>query len=143
MVSIAGRYSDATVQLDRSPTPATSLADRVADAVTRAGVHNPAVSLLQLDGVPYPVFVVRCGDSALPDERDIRARSRLTPRESQVALLLARGLSDKQIARTLGFKPACASRHGEKVRAKLGVSNRRHVRDALLGLNRPAATFAP
>lgn len=69
---------------------------------------------------------------ALPDVPRLRTRFGLTRREAEVTLLLAQGYSNKQIAQALGVKTACAARHGEKARAKLGVSSRRHVRGAII-----------
>jgi DNA-binding CsgD family transcriptional regulator len=48
----------------------------------------------------------------------------LTPREAEVARLLARGHTAKRIAAALGITPHTASRHTERILAKLGVSTR-------------------
>lgn len=49
---------------------------------------------------------------------------RLTPRERQVLDLIARGLTNKIIARDLGIGPGTVKAHVEKVIAKLGVADR-------------------
>lgn len=54
-------------------------------------------------------------------------RFRLTKRESQVARLLAAGLSNPEIAKTLGRSIHTARRHAESVLAKLGVASRTRV----------------
>jgi DNA-binding NarL/FixJ family response regulator len=59
-----------------------------------------------------------------------RGRSRratvagLTPREVEVLRLLARGMSNKQIANELSISRKTAGNHVEHIYAKLGVTNR-------------------
>lgn len=53
---------------------------------------------------------------------------RLTPREAEVALLLADRCSNKEIANKLGVTAYTAERHTERVLAKLGVNSRRLVK---------------
>ena len=48
----------------------------------------------------------------------------LTAREVEILRLLARGLSNKQIAKQLSISPKTASSHIEHIYTKLGVSNR-------------------
>jgi DNA-binding CsgD family transcriptional regulator len=48
----------------------------------------------------------------------------LTPREIEVLRLLARGLSNKQIAATLVIAPKTVGNHVEHIYAKTGASNR-------------------
>lgn len=64
-------------------------------------------------------------------EQELAERFGLTPRESQVAQLMAERRSHKEIARELGVKPNTARRHGERVLKKLGVSSRNEVSDVL------------
>ena len=63
----------------------------------------------------------------LPDAAALRARFRLTQREAEIALGLARGATDAELARDLGISPHTVRHHGESVFAKLGV----HLRKAL------------
>ncbi len=49
---------------------------------------------------------------------------RADPREVEILRLLARGLSNKQIAKQLSISPKTASSHIEHIYTKLGVSNR-------------------
>lgn len=48
----------------------------------------------------------------------------LTPREVEVLILLARGLSNKEIARQLVISPKTAGNHIEHIYSKIGASTR-------------------
>jgi DNA-binding HTH domain-containing proteins len=61
----------------------------------------------------------------LPDAATLRARFRLTQREAEIALGLARGAADAELARTLGISPHTVRHHAESVFAKLGVHSRK------------------
>ena len=87
------------------------------DYVLRA-VHDGAA--LGAPGVL--VFVER--RSALPPAPLLEARFGLTPREGEVALLLAQGRTDKEVADLLFISPHTARRHAERVLRKAGVSTR-------------------
>ena len=56
-----------------------------------------------------------------------RSPSPLTPREHEIVLLIAQGLSNKQIADELVISPATAARHVANILAKLGFSSRTQV----------------
>jgi DNA-binding CsgD family transcriptional regulator len=71
--------------------------------------------------------IVVTSESTRAASDDLSVRFGLTPREAQVALLLARRLSAKEIARELGFTRFAAARHTEHVMLKLGVKSRRDV----------------
>jgi DNA-binding NarL/FixJ family response regulator len=51
----------------------------------------------------------------------------LTPREREVALLMARGYTNQQIAESLVITPGTAANHVAHVLAKLGLANRTQV----------------
>lgn len=51
----------------------------------------------------------------------------LTPRETEVAHLVAEGLTNRQIGRRLGISERTAERHVENLRAKLGLTSRAQV----------------
>jgi DNA-binding NarL/FixJ family response regulator len=48
----------------------------------------------------------------------------LTPREAEILVLLARGLSNKEMAQQLSVSPRTVSSHVEHAYAKIGVSSR-------------------
>jgi DNA-binding NarL/FixJ family response regulator len=58
------------------------------------------------------------------ERRSTRLRVRLTPREMEVIRLIASGLTNREIARSLGLTPSTAKTHVEHVIAKLGASDR-------------------
>jgi predicted ATPase/DNA-binding CsgD family transcriptional regulator len=71
----------------------------------------------------------------------------LTPRERQVAALVASGRTNKAIADELVISPATAARHVANILAKLGFSSRAQIAawaaDKQLGLTGPAAANGP
>jgi predicted ATPase/DNA-binding CsgD family transcriptional regulator len=58
---------------------------------------------------------------------DAGASHPLTPREHEIVLLIAQGLSNKEIADELVISPATAARHVANIFAKLGFSSRTQV----------------
>ena len=59
-----------------------------------------------------------------PRQKTQTAKWSLTRREVEVLGLLRTGVTDKEIARTLGVSRSTASKHVEHLLAKMGVSNR-------------------
>jgi DNA-binding CsgD family transcriptional regulator len=57
----------------------------------------------------------------------------LTPREHEVATLLARGYSNKQIAQSLVLTQGTVANHVAHILSKLGVTNRTQVAALILG----------
>jgi DNA-binding CsgD family transcriptional regulator len=72
--------------------------------------------------------------SALRTTTCLRERFGLTPREAEVALFLARGRRNAQIAAELRCSEHTARRHTERVLLKLGVHSRAEVAAALAAL---------
>jgi DNA-binding CsgD family transcriptional regulator len=70
--------------------------------------------------------------AVLPHADRVQARSPLTRRQAQVALLIARGLSDQDVAQELGISVHTARRHAGQILSKLGLSSRAGVAVALL-----------
>lgn len=68
-----------------------------------------------------------------PRPAELRRRFGLTPRESEVALLLAARRSNKEIARELRIADKTAWRHTERVLSKLNTGSRRDVGRVLRG----------
>ena len=87
-----------------------------------------ATSIEALVGVPGAIQVhVRRLTTRRPRVETLRRRYALTERESQVALLLAEGKSNRGIGETLGISEHTARRHTEKVLAKLRLTSRSQV----------------
>ncbi|MBA2683450.1 MAG: hypothetical protein H0U66_03035 [Gemmatimonadaceae bacterium] len=70
------------------------------------------------------VLVDRSGVK-MPTTARLRGRFRLTSREAEVALLLAEGASDAQIAAALCVSVHTARHHGEHVFIKVGIHSRK------------------
>jgi ATP/maltotriose-dependent transcriptional regulator MalT len=72
----------------------------------------------------------RPGEAAWADPARLaqaRSASPLTAREHEIVLLIARGLSNRQIADELVISPATAARHVANILAKLGFTSRTQV----------------
>jgi HD-GYP domain-containing protein (c-di-GMP phosphodiesterase class II) len=104
----------ASMREPRPHRPARSAEDAVAEirAEVRAG---------RLDGAAADAVLEAAGHR-VPRRRE--ALAGLTAREVEVLVLLARGLSNKQIAERLVITPKTASNHIEHIYAKIGASSR-------------------
>jgi|HubBroStandDraft_1064217.scaffolds.fasta_scaffold00074_39 DNA-binding response OmpR family regulator len=58
------------------------------------------------------------------DERLVKQRFSLTPREADVLVWIARGKSNRDIGAILGLSPRTVNKHLEQIYAKLGIENR-------------------
>jgi HD-GYP domain-containing protein (c-di-GMP phosphodiesterase class II) len=98
----------------RPHRPARSAAEAVTElrAEVRAG---------RLDGAAVDAVLEAAGHR-LPRRRE--AIAGLTAREVEVLILLARGLSNRQIAERLVITPKTAGNHVEHIYAKIGASSR-------------------
>ena len=76
---------------------------------------------------------------AMPSPLELCVRYRLSPCECRVALELAKGHSNAEVAAALGVSPHTARHHTSSVMAKLQLSTRRQVRQVLLGGGRAVA----
>jgi DNA-binding CsgD family transcriptional regulator len=84
------------------------------------------------------VVIIPPAPDAPPGKDELRQRFGLTPREAEVALLLAARRSNKEIARHLSIAQKTAERHTYGVMAKLRTSTRRDVARILGWQPRPA-----
>lgn len=66
-------------------------------------------------------------DALLPPPGRLQSVYGLTPRQAEVALLMAEGLSDRSIAERLAISRHTAHRHAEKVLKKMNLSSRAGV----------------
>lgn len=90
--------------------------------------------LLRCDGDGEPVHAVIALERVRPRRLSVRAvhrHTRLTRRQSEVALLMARRQTYREIARALGIRPDTARRHCQAVLDRLGLHGREDVGDAL------------
>ena len=76
-------------------------------------------------GPSVVIAVDRAGAPRLPVPDALRERFGLTRREAEVALLLAEGLSNEQIAKRMFVSASTARTHTERVLAKLGMNSRK------------------
>jgi DNA-binding CsgD family transcriptional regulator len=98
----------------------------------RANVEKVLMPILQELSVAVPrsqrKYIEMLGDSleeiTAPFINKISAKYRsLTPTEIQICHMIRNGLRTKEIAQIRGVSPATVSRHRERVRRKLGISN--------------------
>ena len=79
----------------------------------------------------YRALESRPEPAGSPVESELQRHYRMTPREAQVAILLALRCTNKEVAGRLGIARDTASHHTGQVLAKLGLSSRRQVRDRI------------
>ncbi len=79
------------------------------------------------------VAVAPASGPQLPSVEALRARFALTRREAEVALLLAEGLSNEQIAGRLYVSPHTVRHHAEHIFGKLAINTRKNLALKLLG----------
>ena len=72
-------------------------------------------------------LIERFAASAPPAHTPLAALSQLTPRELEVLVLIARGLSNREIADELVLSEATVKTHVKRVLRKLGVRDRVHA----------------
>ena len=84
-------------------------------------------------GAPLAIVSVEAVAVEVPPAAVLRERFGLTPRQADVARLLARRLSNAEIADALSVSPHTARHHVEAVLRKLGLHSRAAVREVLIG----------
>jgi HD-GYP domain-containing protein (c-di-GMP phosphodiesterase class II)/DNA-binding CsgD family transcriptional regulator len=115
-------------------TARTLAAADVYRAMTEPRPHRPALSAKhacaelraevrrgRLDAMAVDAVLVAAGQ---PRHRRRIGPDGLTPREIEVLVLIARGASTRQVARTLGISPKTAGTHIERIYTKTGSSTR-------------------
>lgn len=104
----------------------TSDAEVLASAIRRAALGQSTVSP-ELTGKLVHAFLAPASDAA-SDARTTAATSAaapsLTPREEQILLQIARGASNKEIARTLGIAETTVKIHVQHILRKLKLDSR-------------------
>ena len=117
-VTLARRRSSFT---DTQRDLLTASARHLAAAVSRA--RRADRKALQIS--PTPCWVGADEAPGLAPEASLSpAADRLSARERQVLALVADGLTDAQVARRLGLRPATVSKHLSRIYARLSVANR-------------------
>lgn len=87
----------------------------------------------QSDGLSATVMVsVRAAIPPLPETRQLAERYGLTARQAETALLLARGMTNREIADRLGVSEHTARHHAQRVLEKVGTGTRKALAVRLL-----------
>jgi DNA-binding CsgD family transcriptional regulator len=99
--------------------------DKLAELATECGsIGNVTVDYRAVPDLGFPMVVLHAKDSP-KDDLD------LTPREVEVAKLIADGLSNKEIAQRLGITLLTAKDHVHRILEKTGLPNRAAVAVAI------------
>lgn len=80
------------------------------------------------DAVPADTVSPAAKGEAMPD-------TRLTPRQEEVARLILLGLTNAEVADVLHISPRTARAHADALKLRLGVSWRREIAAAYMGLH--------
>lgn len=114
-----------------SSTAGTEPQDEVQHTISTTQGRYRVWGMLVSFGLPGGSVAIVVGVDRQKSERisnrELRERFRLTPRECQVARMIARGDSDPEISAALGISRHTAEHHTEHVLAKLAVRRRSEV----------------
>lgn len=92
---------------------------------TAIGDLTAAIAQVMAGQSAIPIGLVNAAMRAAPlPGRDADLTRLLTQREKEVVLLIAEGLTNKEIARRLDISPATVKAHVERIIGKLGVADR-------------------
>jgi DNA-binding CsgD family transcriptional regulator len=83
-------------------------------------------------GPPHVIISIETVSHARATTDQVRSHHRMSRRQAEVALLLAEGRSNKEIAERLGISESTARRHTEAVFGALGVRSRAQVAARLM-----------
>lgn len=110
-----------------------------------AGVHTIAVGDSLLSPSVTRRVIERMAQQPTPELADEAKLDELTPRELDVLALIARGLSNREIAAALVVEESTIRTHVKHILTKLNLRDRVQVVIFAYetGLNRPAAGFKP
>jgi DNA-binding NarL/FixJ family response regulator len=97
------------------------------DAMGRRVVRERAASAVQ----PAPTAAISAPDASVLTPQQIMSACALTLRQAEVALLIADGRSNPEIAELLGISRFTARNHAEQILGRLNVSSRWQVARAL------------
>ncbi len=86
--------------------------------------RSAAVGRIRCSGTSYLIFEINDSASADQVRSSSTATDILTKRELQIALLIAEGKCDKEIARKLGISCYTVREHVRRTFAKLNISRR-------------------
>jgi DNA-binding CsgD family transcriptional regulator len=105
--------------------------------ISEPGTGPPGTGLPDgADGGGAAADGTRAGTGAVAE------RSVLTPRELQIAMLVARGLSNKAIADELVISPATAARHVANIFTKLDFTSRAQLAAWVAGRSNPGPSLS-
>lgn len=102
-----------------------------AEAAAAAGMHAREEREAQAYRLQAARLAARCEGARTPALAAVAGIGRLSPREHEVAALVAGGLTNRAIADRLFISVRTVDKHVEHVLQKLGVPERGAVRDAL------------
>jgi non-specific serine/threonine protein kinase len=92
-----------------------------------SALHGEGSALQRVEAVALALAEPRRRPRAQPPDATERAGGRLTPRQQEVAALVADGLTDRQIAARLVVSPRTAEYHVEQILTRLGFRSRTEI----------------
>ncbi|MFE7767303.1 response regulator transcription factor [Streptomyces sp. NPDC057438] len=95
----------------------------------------------QYDSPAWAVEFALMASAAAGQSASAATSSPLTPREKEVAALVAEGMSNRQIASALDLSPRTVDRHIEHILAKLGFRSRARVAAWWVANHHPSGTI--
>lgn len=140
--TVGGEFVGVAVQIaarvfDRAGSGEVVVSSTVKDLVAGSGIEFEDLGSRLLTGPESGWRLFRVAHSTqpthaapvvtLPETAEARPPAALSPREREVAILVARGLSNRQIADQLSIAPATVGRHVATILNKLGFHSRTRV----------------